>query len=170
LVSSLVRSRHQAEADLARVNRVMTMGTLTAALAHDVNQPIAAAVTNASASLRWLAKDPPNLEEARAALRQIVSEGTRAAEIVSRARLMFTKAVPRREPIDVNAVIRETVALLQARQRGTTFVCEWSSRTISRRSAEIGCSCSRYQAAWRRNGTRSLPVHRSIPRRTLVGR
>jgi C4-dicarboxylate-specific signal transduction histidine kinase len=105
---------HQAEADLARVNRVTTMGALTAALAHEVNQPIAAAVTSASASLRWLARDPPNLEEAREALRQIVADGTRAAEIVSRARLMFSKAVPRRESVDVNAVIRETVALLDS--------------------------------------------------------
>jgi C4-dicarboxylate-specific signal transduction histidine kinase len=105
---------HQAEADLARVNRVTTMGALTAALAHEVNQPIAAAVTSASASLRWLARVPPNLEEAREALRQIVADGTRAAEIVSRARLMFSKAVPRRESVDVNAVIRETVALLDS--------------------------------------------------------
>jgi len=74
----------QAQADLARVNRVTTMGELTASLAHEVNQPIAAALTNANTCLRWLTRDVPNLEEARAAAMRIVKDQTRAADIVSR--------------------------------------------------------------------------------------
>src|SRR5205809_4169168 len=95
----------QAQADLAHGNRVTTMGELTASLAHEVNQPIAAAVTNANACLRWLTGDPPNLEEARASALSIVEDGTRAAEIISRIRLLFKKGTPQRELVDVNEVI-----------------------------------------------------------------
>jgi signal transduction histidine kinase len=102
----------QAQADLARVSRVTTMGELTANLAHEVNQPITAAVTNANACLRWLAADPPNLAEARAAARRIVNDGTRAAEIVSRTRQLFEKSAPHRQPVDIDEVIRETILLL----------------------------------------------------------
>ena len=96
----------EAQADLAHVSRVTTMGELTASLAHEVNQPIAAAVTNADACLSWLARDTPNLEEARAAAMRIVKDGTRAAEIISRIRLLFKKGTPQRELVDVNEVIR----------------------------------------------------------------
>jgi len=103
---------HQARADLAHVNRVITMGELTASLAHEVNQPIGAAVTNANTCLRWLAADTPNLEEARAAAARIVSDGRRAAEIISRIRLLFKKGTPEHEPVDVNEIIREMIVLL----------------------------------------------------------
>ena len=103
----------QAQADLAHVNRVTTMGELTASLAHEVNQPIAAAVTNANTCLRWLTRDHPDLEEARAAAMRIVKNGTRAAEIVSRIRQIFKKSVPERELVDVNNVIREMIVLLR---------------------------------------------------------
>ena len=103
----------QAQADLARVNRVTTMAELTASLAHEVNQPISAAVTNAHACLRWLAGDTPNLEEARAAAMRIVKDGTRAAEIIGRIRLHFEKGTPQRELLDVNEVICEMILLLR---------------------------------------------------------
>jgi C4-dicarboxylate-specific signal transduction histidine kinase len=103
----------QAQADFARVNRVTTMAELTASLAHEVNQPISAAVTNAHACLRWLAGDTPNLEEARAAAMRIVKDGTRAAEIIGRIRLHFEKGTPQRELLDVNEVIREMILLLR---------------------------------------------------------
>ncbi len=103
----------QAQADLARVNRVTTMGELTASLAHEVNQPIAAAVTNANTCLRWLTRDHPDLEEAREAAMRIVKDGTRAAEIISRIRLLFKKGAPERELVDVNDVIREMIVLLR---------------------------------------------------------
>jgi signal transduction histidine kinase len=106
-------SLRQAQADLARVNRMTTMGELTASLAHEVNQPIAAAVTNANTCLRWLARDHPDVEEARGAAMRIVKDGTRAAEIIKRIRLLFKKGTAPREFVDVNEVIREMVLLLR---------------------------------------------------------
>ena len=106
-------SLRQAQADLAHVNRVTTMGELTASVAHEVNQPIAAAVTNAKTCLRWLTRDQPDLEEARAAAMRIVNDGTRAAEIIKRIRLLFKKGTSERELVDVNEVIREMIVLLR---------------------------------------------------------
>jgi C4-dicarboxylate-specific signal transduction histidine kinase len=103
----------EAQADLARVSRVTTMGELTASLAHEVNQPIAAAVTNANTCLRWLTRDHPDLEEAREAASRIVKDSTRAAEIIGRIRLLFKKGTPQRELVDVNEVVREMIVLLR---------------------------------------------------------
>jgi len=105
---------HQAQADLSRVSRVTTMGELTASLAHEVNQPIAAAVTNANTCLRWLTREQPDVEEARAAAMRIVKDGTRAAEIIKRTRLLFKKGTPQRESVDVNEVVREMIVLLRS--------------------------------------------------------
>jgi C4-dicarboxylate-specific signal transduction histidine kinase len=102
----------QAQADLAHVSRVTTMGELTASLAHEVNQPIAAAVTDANTCLRWLTRDQPDLNEARAAALRAVKDGTRAAEIISRVRLLFKKSAPERALVDVNEVIPRMIALL----------------------------------------------------------
>jgi len=107
-------SLRQAQADLAHINRVTTMGELTASLAHEVNQPIAAAITNANTCLRWLARDHPDLEEARAAAARIVKDSTRAAEIIKRTRLLFKKDIPDRELVDVNELIREMIVLLRS--------------------------------------------------------
>jgi PAS domain S-box-containing protein len=104
----------QAQTDLARVSRVTTMGELTAALAHEVNQPIAAAVTNANTCLRWLTRDHPDVEEARAAAMRIVKDGTRAGEIIKRIRLLFQKGTPQRELVDVNEIIREMIVLFRS--------------------------------------------------------
>src|SRR5258708_7295395 len=104
----------EAQADLAHVSRVTTMGELCASLAHEVNQPIAAAVTNADACLNWLARDTPNLEEARKCAMSIVEDGTRAAEIIGRIRLICKKGTPQRELVDVNEVIQELVVLLRS--------------------------------------------------------
>ena len=104
----------QSQADLAHVSRITTMGELTASLAHEVNQPIAAAVTNANTCLRWLTRDSPDLEEARAAAMRIVKDGTRAAEIITRVRLLFQKGAPQRELVDLNEVIREMILLLRS--------------------------------------------------------
>src|SRR5580692_6780966 len=104
----------QALADLAHINRVTTMGELTASLAHEVNQLIAAAVTNANTCLRWLTRDNPDLEEARAATSRIVKDATRAADIISRIRMLFQKGTPEWELVDVNEVIREMIVLLRS--------------------------------------------------------
>jgi C4-dicarboxylate-specific signal transduction histidine kinase len=103
----------EAQVDLARVNRVTTMGELTASLAHEVNQPIAAALTNANTCLLWLARETPDIDEARDAAKRIVQDGTRAAEVISRIRLLFQKGTPQREWVDVNDVIREIIVLLR---------------------------------------------------------
>ncbi len=103
----------QAQTDLAHASRVTTMGELTASLAHEVNQPIAAAVTDANTCLRWLTRDQPDLEEAREAASRIVKDATRAADIISRIRLLFKKVSPQRELVDVNEVIREMTILLR---------------------------------------------------------
>ena len=89
------------------------MGELTASLAHEVKQPIAAAVTDANTCLRWLTRDQPDLEEAREASLRVVKDATRAAEIIDRIRLLFKKGTPQRELVDVNEVIREMIVLLR---------------------------------------------------------
>ena len=103
----------QAQTDLAHVNRVTTMGELTASLAHEVNQPIAAAVTDANTCMRWLTRDHPDVEEARQAASRVIKDATRAAEIISRIRLLFKKGAPQQELVDVNEVIQEMVVLLR---------------------------------------------------------
>jgi ligand-binding sensor domain-containing protein/signal transduction histidine kinase len=102
----------QAHADLIRANRVSSMGELTASLAHEVNQPIAAAVTNAHACVRWLERDQPVLEEAREAASRMVKDANHAAEIIKRVRLLFKKGTPERELVDLNEIIREMIVLL----------------------------------------------------------
>ena len=102
----------QAQADLTHANRVSSMGELTASLAHEVKQPIAAAITDANTCLRWLSGDQPDLEEARAAASRIVQDGRRAGEIVNRVRLLFQKGTLQRELVDLNEIIREMILLL----------------------------------------------------------
>jgi signal transduction histidine kinase len=104
----------QTQIDLAHINRVATMGELTASVAHEVNQPIAAAVTDANTCMRWLARDHPDLEEARAAATRVVKDATRAAEIISRIRLLFNKGTLERELVNVNELIGEMIFLLRS--------------------------------------------------------
>ena len=104
----------QTQADLAHVSRVTTMGELTAALAHDIKQPISATVTDAKTCLRWLGRDQPDLAEAREAASRIIKDATRAADIIGRVRLLFEKGTPQQELVDVNEVIREMIVLLRS--------------------------------------------------------
>ena len=104
----------QAKADLAHVSRVSSMGELTASLAHEVKQPIAAAITDANTCLRWLSRDQPDVEEARAAASRIVQDGRRADEIVKRLSLLFKKETLQRELVDLNEIIREMMLLLHS--------------------------------------------------------
>ncbi len=104
----------QAQADLARAHRTSSMGELAASLAHEIKQPIAAAVMDARACLRWLRRDEPDLAEASEAALRIVGDVTRAADIISRLQLQFEKGTPKRELVDVNEVIREMIALLES--------------------------------------------------------
>ena len=106
-------SLRQAQADLAHVNRVTTMGELTATLAHEVNQPIAAASINANVCLRLLKRDEPDLEEASRAATRMVGDVNRAAEVISRVRQFFRKGSPLREPVDLNELIRGMTGILR---------------------------------------------------------
>jgi signal transduction histidine kinase len=103
----------QAQSELARVSRMNAMGELTSSLAHEVNHPIGAMMINAETCLRWLSRDAPNVEKARAVVGMIVKDGTRAAETVTRMRRLFDKGVPLHESVDVNDVIREMTILLR---------------------------------------------------------
>ena len=104
----------QLEADLAHINRVSMMGELTASLAHEIRQPIAAAITSADACLRWLMRNPPDLERARLAVARVKDDGARAADVINRLRSFYKKGTPsEREMVDVNEVIREMIVLLR---------------------------------------------------------
>jgi len=104
----------QVQADLAHLSRVTTMGELTASLAHEIKQPITAAVTNAKTCLRWLGRDEPDVAEAREAASRLVKDATRAADIISRISLLFKKGALQRELVDVNELIREMIVLLRS--------------------------------------------------------
>jgi C4-dicarboxylate-specific signal transduction histidine kinase len=97
--------------ELAHANRVATMGQLSASIAHEVNQPIAAAVANAHAALRWLGGEPSNIEQARQALGRIVNNGNRASEVIGRIRALIKKAPPRKESLAIDEAIREVIAI-----------------------------------------------------------
>src|ERR1700676_3865505 len=104
----------QAQADLAYMSRVTTMGELTASLAHEIRQPISAAVTNAKTCLRWLGRDEPNVAEACEAASRIVKDVTRAADIIGRISSLFKKGALQRELVDVNELIQEMIVLLRS--------------------------------------------------------
>jgi PAS domain S-box-containing protein len=104
-------ARLDAQNKLAHANRVMTMGQLAASIAHEVNQPIAATVTNAHAALRWLDRRPPDLDEVRQALARILKDGNRAAEVIDEIRALIKKAPPRRDRLEINGAIREVIGL-----------------------------------------------------------
>jgi C4-dicarboxylate-specific signal transduction histidine kinase len=107
----------EAQAELARVTRMSTLSTLAASISHEVNQPLAAVVTNADACMMWLTLEPPNLEEARAAVDAVAREGTRASDVVRGIRAMFAKTTPEKTMLDVNELIREVGALMQNQAR-----------------------------------------------------
>jgi PAS domain S-box-containing protein len=104
----------QVQADLAHINRATTMGELTASLAHEINQPITAAATDARTCLRWLAREQPDIGEARESAARMVNAVTRAADIVSRLRQLFKKGAPQTDLVDVTEVIQEMVVLLRS--------------------------------------------------------
>jgi C4-dicarboxylate-specific signal transduction histidine kinase len=115
----------QAQGDLARINRVTTMGELAASLAHELSQPISGAMTNANVCLRSLERDKPDLDVVRQAATRIARDAQRSAEIIGRIRSQFEKGAPNREALDVNEIIRETSTLL----RGETLRHNISLRT-----------------------------------------
>jgi PAS domain S-box-containing protein len=121
----------QLEADLAHINRVSTLGEMAASLAHEIKQPIAAAITSANSCIEWLAHEPPNLDRARAAAARIDKYGNRAAEIIDRIRSFHKKSPPQRELVDVNGIIHEMLTLLEGE------ACRFSVAMRTDLSAEL---------------------------------
>ncbi|MEA2465177.1 MAG: hypothetical protein QOJ98_2924, partial [Acidobacteriota bacterium] len=104
----------EAQMELAHVNRVTTMGQLTASIAHEVNQPITGVVTNAQAALRWLGAQPPDLEEVRQAIDAILKDGTRAGDVIGRIRALVKKAPPRNDQLNINEAILEVIEVTRS--------------------------------------------------------
>src|SRR5207302_9824270 len=115
--SDLEEALQQAQAELAHVTRVTTLGELAASIAHEVNQPLAAIVADANASLNWLAAPRPDLEPVREALEAIAMDGHRAAEVIQRIRQLTSKSAPRKDPVSVNDVVRDVLPLARAELR-----------------------------------------------------
>jgi C4-dicarboxylate-specific signal transduction histidine kinase len=107
----------RAQAELTHVTRLTTLGELTASIAHEVNQPLAAVALNATAGLRWLAGDAPNLFESRQAIQRIVKEANRASQVIARIRALASKTPPRKDRSDINDVLLETIALARGELR-----------------------------------------------------
>jgi PAS domain S-box-containing protein len=118
-ITATIRADHAeqalraAQAELAHVTRVTTLGELTASIAHEVNQPLAAVVANAEACLRWLDRDIPDLAAARRSAEWVINDGIRASDVVRRVRALAHKADLEKEPLDVNDIVGEVIAFVQ---------------------------------------------------------
>ena len=117
-------SLREAQSELARVTRLTTIGEMAASIAHEVNQPLAGIVTNANASLRWLAGGSPNLAEAREAIRRIVRDGNRAGVVTQRIRALFTKTDAAKEQLDINETVGEVVVLTESEMRRNRIILQ----------------------------------------------
>ena len=124
---------------LAHVTRVSTLGEMSASIAHEVNQPLAAIVTNAESSLRWLSRQMPDIEEAGAGIRKIVKDAHRAGEVIRRVREFSKKADPLMIPLDINEVVEETVTLLryEALRHGVAIRLDLDSRLLPVRGDRV---------------------------------
>ena len=105
---------HKAQAELAHITRVATLGEMTASISHEVNQPLSAVITNANACLRWLTRQSPDLDEARAAVERIIRDGNRASEVIGRIRALVKKSLPRPDWLNINETILEVIALARS--------------------------------------------------------
>ena len=136
---------YEAQAELARMTRISALGALAASISHEVNQPLAAVVTNADACMMWLSSEPPNLEEARTAVDSIAQEGTRASEIVRRIRAMFTQGRPERTTVQLNELIREVNALVAGGGiQKPGYDPDGSRRRSSRHDRATGSNCNKF--------------------------
>jgi len=119
---------HKAQAHLNHMTHLTMMGELAASIAHEVNQPLAAVVTNGNACLRWLDRDPPDFSEAKEAVRRIVRDGIRGADVIARIRALIRKEPQATTSLDINDVIREIVALAQTHFRGVKLQLELAEK------------------------------------------
>lgn len=132
-----IEERHNAEeallkaqSELARLSQSLSLGQLTASIAHEVSQPIAAVVTNGEACMEWLAANPPNLEKAQHSLRSLIQDGIRAGAVVARVRSLFQNHEPHKTWIDMQELIEELILFFcnEAKQRGIEIRCEIDPR------------------------------------------
>ena len=128
-----------AQTALAHVTRVSTLGEMSASIAHEVNQPLAAIVTNAESSLRWLSRQPPDIEEAVVGIRQIVKDAHRSSEVIRRIREFSKKADPEMTRLDINEVVEEAITLLQyeALRHGVAMQLELDSSLLPVRGDRV---------------------------------
>jgi C4-dicarboxylate-specific signal transduction histidine kinase len=112
----------EAQAQLAHIARVTTLGELTSSIAHEVNQPLAGVVTNANACTRWIAAQPPNLERVALSVSNIVKDANHASEIIARIRMLAKRVEPKRSWIDINSTIQEILSLMNDRLRENKIV------------------------------------------------
>ncbi|HUN95283.1 MAG TPA: histidine kinase dimerization/phospho-acceptor domain-containing protein, partial [Bradyrhizobium sp.] len=113
IIESARETAERAQAHLAHVARLTTLGELAASIAHEVNQPLTAVITNANAGTRWIQSVPPNLEKVASSIDSIVEDANRASEIIARVRALTTRAEPQKMWLDINSVIHEVLALMQ---------------------------------------------------------
>jgi PAS domain S-box-containing protein len=127
------------QAELAHVNRVMTMGELAASIAHEVNQPLASIIASGDSCMAWLANEPPNLERARAAAGRVIQAASQASEIVQRIRALFKKTTASTTSVNVNAVIEDTISLLrhEARRHDISLLTELEADVPSVRADRV---------------------------------
>jgi len=133
----------KAQAELARVTRVTTLGELTASIAHEVNQPLAAVIANAEACLRWLDRETPDLAAARRSVEWAISDASRASEVVRGVRALANKTDMERVPLDINDIVREVIALVQRELISHNISLRTSWHQLRPWSLVIGSSCSR---------------------------
>jgi C4-dicarboxylate-specific signal transduction histidine kinase len=137
------RQYREMQSELAHANRVATIGQLTASIAHEVKQPIAAARNNAVAGLRFLNKSPPDVAEVREALTSIVGDSDRASDVVDRIGSLVKKAPPQKEVVDLNAAIQEVTALTRSEAFKTGVMVSTQLAAEFHASNAIGCNCNR---------------------------
>ena len=145
---------NEAQAELAHVTRVTTLGELTASIAHEVNQPLAAIVTNGEVCLRWLDREPPDLDEVREAVERMISNGRRASEMIQRLRALSRKTETQKVALDINDVINEVIPLVQREVLNHRVVASAGTRASAagraRRSGPV--AAGDHQSARQRHG------------------
>ena len=158
-----------AQADLANVSRVTTLGEVAASIAHEVNQPFTAVVSNAEACRRWLDSSAPDLDEVRAAVEAIIKSGHRAGEITRRVRAMVSKADTPKTYRSTSTTSRTRPSLWSSTScPGIGYRCAWNSRPACRGSTVIGSSCSKCIVNLMNNGIEAMQPVTDRPRELVI--